>query len=646
MATSESQGNVTEEVKSGNFGFQFKIHRQAYRLGRYGGEFYLRDYSRRDVYLIKVFKQGESERARKEMAILNKLQNCPNSSKILATITGNEKIPLNGIVTDFVAFVKWGDYSKTMTSADIQHYTYQLFIALDACHSQNIIHGSVNPSNLRIDNNNKVLKLTEWENAEEHEDGNFYRTNFNSLYFQSPELILNFKKYDYSIDLWAAGCIIAGSIFKMPYVFDGEAKNEQMQKIARVLGKWKLLSYAEEYKIIVSKRLRSKIRRCRAKGFEIFKTKNCEQTATEEAIDLVKKLLIYDHTKRLKAKDALQHHYFSEFHKKTYLNSKNKDQEHNIQNNSPQVNENSLYSNKDAYLKFVIHGEIGSGVSGKVYRVKDPENYYDYAVKSFERAALSNLWEEVKILKHLEGCPNINRYLGYIVSETMSIQCLVFEFVSTQLWGQIFDKLSVEDIGIYFYQMLLALQGCHSRGIMHRDIKPSNMLIDHFRRKVYLTDWGHATFYREGVSYDTHVGTRKYCSPELLLRYQKHDYAVDMWSIGCILASAVFRVRYIFDGEDREDQMLRIVKMLGSNNLLHYCKKYAISAPCLSNWGQFLGYHRIDWRKLITGENKAVATDEAIDLLDKLIVFDHKKRLTSSEALKHPFLNKFRHSFA
>lgn len=207
----------------------------------------------------------------------------------------------------------------------------------------------------------------------------------------------------------------------MPYVFDGEAKNEQMQKIARVLGKWKLLSYAEEYKITVSKRLRSKIRRCRAKGFEIFKTKNCEQTATEEAIDLVKKLLIYDHTKRLKAKDALQHQYFSEFHKGNYLDSKNKDQEHINQNNSPQLNENSLHSHKDAYLKFVIHGEIGSGVSGKVYRVKDPENYYDYAVKSFETAALSNLWEEVKILKHLEGCPNINRCLGYIVGEIVSV---------------------------------------------------------------------------------------------------------------------------------------------------------------------------------------------------------------------------------
>lgn len=97
MATSESQGNVTEEVKNGNFGFQFKIHRQAYKLGRYGGEFYLRDCSRRVVYWIKVFKQDESERARKEMAILNKLQNCPNSSKILATITGNEKVSQRGL---------------------------------------------------------------------------------------------------------------------------------------------------------------------------------------------------------------------------------------------------------------------------------------------------------------------------------------------------------------------------------------------------------------------------------------------------------------------------------------------------------------------------------------------------------------------
>nr|CDS30639.1 CMGC:CK2 protein kinase [Hymenolepis microstoma] len=541
MAVSNSQETSFEDDKYGNFPFQFKLCTQPRKPSCHAGEFSILDCNHQTVYWAKAFEEGESKRARNVIATLNKLEDCPNTSKILAVITGNEKIPIYIIVADCAESVKWSAVSGQMTSADIQHYAYQLFIALDACHSRNIVHGSVNTSSVIIDGTKRLLKLTEWEDAEEHRDGKTHGTSPNSLYFQSPELLLNFRQYDCAVDLWAAGCVIAGAIFKVPYVFDGGSRNEQIRKIALVL-------------------------------------------------------------------DASR-------------------------------------PDKDSYLKLVTHGKIGSGVSAKVYRVKSPEDSHDYAIKFFEDNASHNLWQELHVLKHLDGCPNINRCLGYVLGEKANIHCLVFEFVPIQHWGQIFYKLAQEDIAIYVYQMLLALQGCHSRGIMHRDIKPSNMLFDHYRRKVYLTDWGQAAFYKEGATYDTHVGTRKYCSPELLLRYPKHTYAIDIWPIGCILASAIFRMRYIVDGESREDQMLIIVKLLGSDSLLNYCKKYGISSSCLNNWEQFLGHHRTEWGKFITENNIPVATDEAIDLLDKLIVFDPEMRLTASEALKHPFLNKFQHSF-
>ena len=103
-------------------------------------------------------------------------------------------------------------------------------------------------------------------------------------------------------------------------------------------------------------------------------------------------------------------------------------------------------------------------------------------------------------------------------------------------------------------------------GIMHRDVKPHNVMIDHENRRLRLIDWGLAEFYHPGQEYNVRVASRYFkvssssslsviellhCDwqgPELLVDYQMYDYSLDMWSLGCMLASMIFRKEPFFHG--------------------------------------------------------------------------------------------------
>ena len=115
----------------------------------------------------------------------------------------------------------------------------------------------------------------------------------------------------------------------------------------------------------------------------------------------------------------------------------------------------------------------------------------------------------------------------------------------------------------YLYELLRALDYCHSMGIMHRDVKPHNVMIDHENRRLRLIDWGLAEFYHPGQEYNVRVASRYFKvspewqlwqlsspvqGPELLVDYQMYDYSLDMWSLGCMLASMIFRKEPFFHG--------------------------------------------------------------------------------------------------
>ncbi|CAN6935439.1 unnamed protein product, partial [Brassica oleracea] len=122
----------------------------------------------------------------------------------------------------------------------------------------------------------------------------------------------------------------------------------------------------------------------------------------------------------------------------------------------------------------------------------------------------------------------------------------------------------------------VALDYCHSQGIMHRDVKPHNITIDHELRKLRLIDWSLAEFYHPGKEYNVRVVSRYFKEHELLVDLQDYDYSLDMWSLGCMFAGMIFRKEPFFYGHDNQDQLVKIAKIPGTDELNAYLNKYQL----------------------------------------------------------------------
>eukprot|EP00298_Acanthocystis_sp_HF-20_P009203 c1816_g1_i2.p1 GENE.c1816_g1_i2~~c1816_g1_i2.p1 ORF type:complete len:282 (+),score=79.21 c1816_g1_i2:123-968(+) len=215
---------------------------------------------------------------------------------------------------------------------------------------------------------------------------------------------------------------------------------------------------------------------------------------------------------------------------------------------------------------------------------------------------------------------------------------LVMEFLPTSLYvilrdnAQIKAKIPMINVKIFSYQICRALHYCHLMKVCHRDVKPQNLLVDVESHVVKLCDFGSAKVLVDGEPNVSYVSSRFYRAPELIFGSTTYSHAIDIWSLGCVIAELVLG-KPLFPGESSVSQLVEIFRVLGTPkpddiaamNSQHNAVKFPFLNP-------------LAWEKVFP-EN---TPPEVIDLISKLLLFNPTKRLKPIEALIHPFFDELR----
>ncbi|XP_021701242.1 cyclin-dependent kinase 8 isoform X3 [Aedes aegypti] len=312
--------------------------------------------------------------------------------------------------------------------------------------------------------------------------------------------------------------------------------------------------------------------------------------------------------------------------------------------------------------------KVGRGTYGHVYKAhrKESNDTKDYALKQIEGTGLSmSACREIALLRELKH-PNVINLIRVFLSHTDRKVWLLFDYAEHDLWHIIkfhrAAKATKKPVMVpkgmvksLLYQILDGIHYLHSNWVLHRDLKPANILVmgeGNERGRVKIADMGFARLFNAPLKpladLDPVVVTFWYRAPELLLGARHYTKAIDIWAIGCIFAELltsepIFHCRqediktsnpYHHDQLDRifnvmgfpQDKDWEDIRKMPEHHTLTKDFKRSNYANC--SLVKYMERHKIK------------PDSKAFHLLQKLLLMDPNKRITSEQAMQDPYFSE------
>ncbi|KAH8392646.1 hypothetical protein KR200_004604 [Drosophila serrata] len=290
---------------------------------------------------------------------------------------------------------------------------------------------------------------------------------------------------------------------------------------------------------------------------------------------------------------------------------------------------------------YEIVGPLGAGSYGQVAIARVHGSSYHVAMKKllqpFETSEhAKRVYREIRLLKHMDHVnviglldtfhppsPNPNPTMDdlqqvYLVTNLMSEDLHSFTRRA---------ELNNYEVKMILYKILRGIKYIHSAGVLHRDLKPGNIAINQ-NLEVRILDFGMARVLAQDMT--DYVGTVWYRAPELLFCWKQYTKAIDMWSVGCILAELLMG-RALFPSTHFLNQLELVLNFMGAPS------KEFINRIEDNSARQYV--ERYPYREVLSFRQRFPHIDPvAVDLLEKMLEMIPDRRITADEAMNHPYL--------
>ncbi|XP_057547826.1 calcium-dependent protein kinase 20-like [Amaranthus tricolor] len=259
---------------------------------------------------------------------------------------------------------------------------------------------------------------------------------------------------------------------------------------------------------------------------------------------------------------------------------------------------------------YELGGELGRGEFGVTYLCTEKSTSEVFACKKISKKKLrtpidiEDVRREVEIMRHMPKHPNI-----VSLKDTYEDDYAVHLVMELCEGGELFDRIvsrghyTERAAAVVLRTIVEVVQVCHKDGVIHRDLKPENFLFANKKETAALKaiDFGLSVFFTPGERFDEIVGSPYYMAPEVLKR--NYGPEVDIWSAGVILYILLCGVPP-FWAETEQGVAQAIIRSV-------------------------IDFKRDPWPRV---------SDNAKDLVRKMLDPDPARRLTAQQVLDHPWL--------